>query len=118
MRLHRHDDHVLSFCEDGYSLNFEFHPKKRQIGKMKEFADRLIAITIKHGGKVHLAKDHILTRTQFQRLFPRYHEFLDIKRRLDPEELFQSQLYRRLMRQETRQEAAGDIPGKGQPVAG
>jgi decaprenylphospho-beta-D-ribofuranose 2-oxidase len=101
MRLHRRDQHILSFCEDGYSLNFEFHPKKRQMAEMKEYADELIEIAIKHGGKVHLAKDHILSRSQFQRLYPRYGEFLAIKRKLDPEELFQSDIYRRLISDES-----------------
>lgn len=105
MRLHRRDNHILSFCEDGYSLNFEFHPKKRQIAEMKEYADELIEIAIKHGGKVHLAKDHILSRSQFQRLYPRYGEFLAIKRKLDPEELFQSDIYRRLIRDESAEAA-------------
>ena len=29
LRAHKADDGLLSFSEDGYSLNFEFHPKKR-----------------------------------------------------------------------------------------
>lgn len=103
MRLHRQDPHLLSFSQDGYSLNFEFHPKKRQIERMKRFADELVEIAIKHHGKVHLAKDHILSRSQFQRLYPRYNELLDIKKRLDPDELFQSDLYGRLMRNKSIQ---------------
>jgi len=97
MRLHRNDQHVLSFCEDGFSLNFEFHPKRRQVESMKRHADELIEITIQNGGKVHLAKDHVLTRDQFQRLFPGYKSLLELKARLDPGELFQSDLYRRLI---------------------
>lgn len=99
LRIHRKDDFIMSFCEDGYSLNLEFHPKRRHAERMKRFADELIEITIKHGGKVHLAKDHILSQSQFQRLFPRFVELLAIKRRLDPEQLFQSDLYRRLLYQ-------------------
>ena len=40
----------------------------------------------------------VLTRGQFQRIFPAYEDFLAVKRRLDPDELFQSDLYRRLIR--------------------
>ncbi|MGB5275980.1 MAG: FAD-binding oxidoreductase [Gammaproteobacteria bacterium] len=111
MRLHRQDQHLVSFCEDGYSLNFEFHPKKRQMLRMKQFADELIEIAIAHGGKVHLAKDHILTRNQFQRLYPRYGELREIKRRLDPGELFQSDIYKRLMRDER---ASAADPGQAE----
>ena len=100
---------MISFSEDGYSLNFELHPKKRHIESMNRFIDELIECVIRHGGKVHLAKDHILNRDQFQRLFPNYAKFLEIKRRLDPGELFQSDLYRRLL--------AGESDSAARPVA-
>lgn len=86
MRLHRRDDHLISFSEDGYSLTFELHPKHRHLKRMNRFVENLIECIIRHGGNVHLAKDHILNRDQFQRLFPKYSEFLEIKRRVDPGE--------------------------------
>lgn len=98
MRLHRRDNHLISFSENGYSLNFEFHPKKRHEERMRRFLGDLIECVIRFGGKVHLAKDMVLTRDQFRRLFPKYDAFLELKRQLDPDELFQSDMYRRLMR--------------------
>jgi decaprenylphospho-beta-D-ribofuranose 2-oxidase len=96
LRLHRRDDHVISFSEDGYSLNMEFHPKKRHAKKMAVFMEKFIDCGIKYGCHVHLPKDMTLTRNQFQRLYPRYKEFLALKRRWDPDTLFQSDMYRRL----------------------
>ena len=96
LRLHRRDDHLISFSEDGYSLNVEFHPKKRHARKMSEFLDKFIECGIKYGARVHLPKDHTLTKSQFQRLYPQYREFLDLKRHWDPQVLFQSDMYRRL----------------------
>jgi len=101
VRVHRMDDYTISFCEDGYSLNFELHPKRRHVERMNRFVEQLVECVIEYGGKVHLAKDTVLTRDQFQRLFPRYREFLALKRRLDPEELFQSDMYRRLIKPTT-----------------
>jgi FAD/FMN-containing dehydrogenase len=101
MRVHRRDDYLISFSEDGYSLNFELHPKKRHEKRMNRFVDDLIESVIHYGGKVHLAKDHVLNRNQFQRLFPEFRQFLRIKQRLDPDELFQSDMYRRLIRDAT-----------------
>jgi FAD/FMN-containing dehydrogenase len=98
MRVHRRDDYLISFSEDGYSLNLELHPKRRHERRMRRFVDDLIECVIRYGGKVHLAKDHVLTRDQFQRLFPEFRRFLQIKERLDPDELFQSDMYRRLIR--------------------
>ena len=58
--------------------------------------EKFIECGIKYGSRVHLPKDHTLTRDQFRRLYPRYQEFLDLKALWDPENLFQSDMYRRL----------------------
>jgi hypothetical protein len=108
MRVHRQDDFLISFAEDGYSLNFELHPNRRHVKRMNRFVDDLVESVIRFGGKVHLAKDMVLTRDQFQRLFPKYGEFLAIKQRVDPDELFQSDMYRRLLRGNTEDTTAGE----------
>ena len=96
LRAHKPDDCLISFSEDGYSLNFEFHPKKRNETASREAVDRLIDATVRYGGKVHLAKDQVLRPEQFYRVYPRYRGLLAIKRRLDPEGLFTSDLARRV----------------------
>jgi len=97
LRLHRRDEHLISFCEDGYSLNFEFHPKRRHRSAMQRCLDAIFACTARVGGKVYLAKDMVLTRAQFGELFPHADRFMEIKRELDPEGRFASDLYRRLI---------------------
>jgi decaprenylphospho-beta-D-ribofuranose 2-oxidase len=96
LRAHKADECLISFSDDGYSLNFEFHPKKRHQAASREAVDRLIDATARRGGKVHLAKDQVLTPDQFYRVYPRYRDLLAIKRRLDPEGLFTSDLARRV----------------------
>jgi len=96
LRAHRADDCIISFSEDGYSLNFEFHPKKRHEVASREAVDRLIDATAQRGGKIHLAKDQVLRPEQFYRVFPRYRELLQVKQRLDPHGLFTSDLARRV----------------------
>ena len=96
LRLHRKDDHLISFSENGYSLNVEFHPKSRHAKIMRVLVGEMIDCGIRYGSKIHLPKDSVLTRDQFKQIFPRYQEFTTIKKRLDPDELFQSDMYRRL----------------------
>jgi decaprenylphospho-beta-D-ribofuranose 2-oxidase len=96
MRAHKADDCLLSFSEEGYSLNFEFHPKKHSEDASRQAVDRLIDATAKRGGKIHLAKDQVLRPEQFYRVYPRYKDLLDIKRKLDPQGLFTSDLARRV----------------------
>ena len=96
LRSHKPDDGLLSFSEDGFSLNFEFHPKKRHEAASRAAVDRLIDATVKRGGRIHLAKDQVLRPDQFSRVYPRYAELLKIKIRLDPDGLFISDLARRV----------------------
>ena len=96
LRAHRSDDHLISFCEDGYSLNFEFHPKKRHEAGGQEMIDRLVDAIASRGGKIHLAKDQVLRPEQFIRLYPRATELLEVKRELDPSGMFTSDQARRL----------------------
>ena len=96
LRAHKRDDCLISFSEDGYSLNFEFHPKKRSEAASREAVDRLVDATVRRGGKIHLAKDQVLRPDQFYSVYPRYKDLLAIKRQLDPEGLFTSDLARRV----------------------
>ena len=93
---HKRDECLLSFSEDGYSLNFEFHPKTRHEAASRAIVDRLIDATVSRNGKIHLAKDQVLRPEQFYKIFPRYTELLEIKKRLDPEGMFTSDLARRV----------------------
>jgi decaprenylphospho-beta-D-ribofuranose 2-oxidase len=96
LRVHRADDAIISFSEDGYSLNFEIHPKKRHEAAMRRSVDRLIDAVVRVGGKVHLTKDQVLTPEQFRRVFPRHGELAALKRRLDPEGMFRTDLAARV----------------------
>ncbi len=87
---------LISFSEDGYSLNFEFHPKKRHEARSRAAVDKLIEATARRGGKIHLAKDQVLRPEQFRSIYPGYEELLRIKKRLDPEGMFTSDLARRV----------------------
>jgi len=96
LRAHRADAHWISFSEDGYSLNFEIHPKRRHVKRAREVVDRLIDAVARYGGKVHLAKDQVLRPEQFRRLYPGHERLLAAKGRLDPDGLIATDLARRV----------------------
>jgi FAD/FMN-containing dehydrogenase len=58
----------------------------------------MIERTISAGGRFYLAKDHFMTGAQYRRSMgdSTIEEFLQLKRRLDPDGVWQSDLYRRL----------------------
>ena len=55
---------------------------------------RLINIGIKYGGSYYLTYHKYATREQVEICYPQFGEFLDLKRKHDPTELFQSDWYR------------------------
>jgi FAD/FMN-containing dehydrogenase len=110
LRVHRRDEHTISFSEDGYSLNFELHPKRRHEARMRPHVDALVDCVLRHRGRVHLAKDSILSAEQFRGLYPEHADFLRIKRRLDPNDLFVSDAWRRLFHGATSPHAPAPAP--------
>jgi FAD/FMN-containing dehydrogenase len=92
LRAHQRDAGLLSFSEDGYSLNFEFHPKKHSVDASRQAVDRLMDATARYGGRIHLTKDQVLTPAQFRAIFPEQKTLKVLKRRYDPEGLFTSDL--------------------------
>jgi FAD/FMN-containing dehydrogenase len=80
-RLENHRHFGLAFHEKfGDILPLMLYAQR----PMTNSFNRLIDATVWHGGKIHLAKDQALTSAQFYRVYPRYRDLLEIKRRLDP----------------------------------
>ena len=82
----------LSFPQAGYTLALDF-PAGPWI---EELYARLVAITLRHGGRVYLAKDALLDAGAFRAMYPRWREFRDLLDGLDPKRLVQSDMSRRL----------------------
>jgi FAD/FMN-containing dehydrogenase len=59
---------------------------------------RLINIALKHGGSYYLTYHRHALRQQMDVAYPRFREFLQLKRKYDKEELFQSDWYRHYRR--------------------
>ena len=96
-KSHRLDDYLLSFSGEGYSFGINIHLRNRDHARLESFSKNLFDIIVDCGGKAYLAKDELLPYSIFQKMYPRYKEFLSIKKTLDPNQLFVSDLYRRLL---------------------
>jgi len=91
------DNYMLSFSGEGYSFGCDVHLGRCNLQHLKEFARVIIQHTLDCGGRIYLAKDQLLPKDLFQRMYPRFNEFLEVKNRLDPDTLFASDMYRRLL---------------------
>jgi len=54
----------------------------------------LIERALQYGGSYYLTYHHWAARKQVERAYPQFAEFLKLKRKLDPDERFQSDWYR------------------------
>jgi len=96
MKMHKADDFLVSFEGEGYGLTVEINLKGHSQQAIRTFIDALFGYLTGIGGKVYLAKDQVLTESQFKQLYPNYTSYLTVKRTYDPENRFQSDMYRRL----------------------
>jgi FAD/FMN-containing dehydrogenase len=101
MKRHRADTFLLQYNVDGYSLSLDYHATASRIGPLRdmlrEFTD---SVVLPAGGRFFLAKDSVLRSSDMPKIFGHepIEEFLRLKQRMDPDQLLQSDLYRRLFR--------------------
>jgi decaprenylphospho-beta-D-ribofuranose 2-oxidase len=99
IKRHRRDPFLLSYQVDGFSLelNYRVVPRTQHIlRKMLWEATRLV---IEAGGRFYLAKDSLLTDALYRQSLgdAAVDAFLYLKHLYDPEMLFQSDLFRRVL---------------------
>ena len=52
---------------------------------------------IKYGGKIYLGKTPVLNKDHFFAMYDNVDEYLTIKQKVDPNNIFESNMYRRIM---------------------
>ena len=82
----------LSFPMAGWTLALDL-PAHPDLATLLEELDQLVVAV---GGRVYLAKDARLGAARLREMYPRLDDFLDVRRRVDPARVFQSDLSRRL----------------------
>ena len=98
IKLHKEDDYLISFSGDGYSFNIVIPLKGKDKNKIYRFMDKILNHSIKYDAIIYLAKDEYLPKDIFKIMYPKYNDFLKIKNNIDPNDLFQSDMYRRLLK--------------------
>ena len=83
---------ILSFPRKGYTFAIDF-PITPQL---KPFTQRLDKMVLEAGGRIYLGKDAYLDEKTFKAMYPQHMEWLEIKKKYDPENHFTSDLARRI----------------------
>ena len=82
----------LSFPMPGWTLTVDLPI----VPGLERLCNALDEVVIGAGGRVYLAKDSRLGASAFRQMYPRLDEFLAVRRRVDPQGMFNSDLARRL----------------------
>lgn len=83
---------MLSFPFEGFTFAIDF-PITPQL---KPFIKKLDALVLEAGGRIYMGKDAYLDEPTFKAMYPQHKEWLEIKRKYDPNNVFSSDLARRI----------------------
>ena len=83
---------VLSFPREGYTFAIDFPIRDRT----PELLKRLDAMVLAAGGRVYLGKDSFLDAAMFRAMYPAIDGWLETKAKYDPNNMFTSDLARRV----------------------
>jgi hypothetical protein len=83
---------ILSFPFEGYTLAIDFPMSE----KLKKYIPVLDKKVLEANGRIYLGKDALLDKETFFKMYPQAREWLQIKARYDPHNIFTSNISRRL----------------------
>jgi decaprenylphospho-beta-D-ribofuranose 2-oxidase len=91
-RLGKQSAGLLSFPQEGYTLAIDFPVRSGTVALTR----RLDAMVLEAGGRIYLGKDSYVEPETFRKMYPRLDEWLATKAKYDPENIFSSDLSRRV----------------------
>ena len=91
------EEFLLTFSLDGYSITMDIPKDKNRIKDQVKMFYEMNDYVIEQGGKIYLGKTPVLTREQFFEMYKNLNSFLEIKNKFDYENLFESNMIRRIM---------------------
>jgi len=83
---------LLSFPFEGYTFAIDFPITK----DLKPFTEKLDKMVLDMGGRIYLGKDAYLDEATFKAMYPQYKAWQEIKHKYDPNNVFSSDLSRRI----------------------
>lgn len=97
-KQHRPDPFLMTHSVDGFSLALDFRLTAKNRARVWALAAEMDRLVVESGGRFYFAKDSTLSPERIQSYLAeeRVQRFLTLKKACDPEELLQTDLYRRL----------------------
>jgi FAD/FMN-containing dehydrogenase len=100
-KQHRADAFLMSYALDGFSMALDFKRTAENDRRLSTLFAELDRLIIDGGGRFYFAKDSLLQPSRLASFFaePRVQRFLQWKKQIDPGNLLQTDLYRRILGQ-------------------
>lgn len=97
LKRHRPDNFMLSHAVDGFSLALDFRVTRGNRKQLLQLAAEMDKIVMKSTGRFYFAKDSTLRRDEVSSYLgaKTIQQFKKLKRKLDPDNILQTDLYRR-----------------------
>ncbi len=98
LKRHRSDPFLMTHSVDGYSLALDFKVTEHGRRALWRLAGELDKIVVEAGGRFYFAKDSTLSPASLEGYLQeeRVQKFMRLKRKVDPENLLQTDLWRRV----------------------
>jgi decaprenylphospho-beta-D-ribofuranose 2-oxidase len=98
LKRHRPDKFLISHAVDGYSLAMDFKVTPGTKQRLQQLSDEMTEIVLQAGGRFYLAKDSLIRAEHARRYLGEetLSRFKAVKQRVDPQNLLQTEMYRRL----------------------
>jgi decaprenylphospho-beta-D-ribofuranose 2-oxidase len=109
-KRHRPDRFLFSHAVDGFSMALDF-PVPRRVEALAQMANDLDRLVLEAGGRFYLAKDSTLTPYAAARYLgpATLVRFRALKTRCDPQDVLQTELYRRVLAPAVAMAATGEL---------
>jgi len=98
LKRHRPDPFLLTHALDGWSMAMDFKVTEENRTRLMKLTAEMTEIVLAAGGKFYFAKDGVLREADVARAYDRdkVDRFFELKKQLDPQNLFQTDLARRV----------------------
>jgi decaprenylphospho-beta-D-ribofuranose 2-oxidase len=91
-RLGKESGGILSFPREGYTFAIDFPVRTNTVALLRK-VDAMVLVA---GGRIYLGKDSYVEADTFRKMYPAVERWLEIKRSVDPQGVFTSDLGRRV----------------------
>jgi|TARA_B100001964_G_scaffold243628_1_gene322165 UDP-N-acetylenolpyruvoylglucosamine reductase len=98
IKKHKGEIKNFYFEMNGFDITLQWSKKYIQNNKFNYFYKELIKEVINNKCLIYLTQDILLNKNDFQNIYKEYYKFKELKNRMDPNSLFQNNLYNRLLK--------------------